>query len=81
MIAMGGYGEGLGTFAERLKFAMQERDLRPKELAAISHVSWNSILDYRRGEKHPGFDTLAALCKALDVSADWMLGLDGNAWR
>ena len=45
------------------------------ELAKKVGVSPEMITQYRTTDKLPKLETFAALCKALDCSADYILGL------
>ena len=46
-----------------------------KKLAKMVNVSPETITQYCTTQKLPKSDTFALLCKALDVSADYILGL------
>lgn len=61
-------------FPERLKRAMGEKKLNNKQLARRVGIHPNMIGFYALGKYFPQLDTLAAICDALDVSADWLLG-------
>ena len=54
------------------------RDIRKwsqTELAERSGLSQNAISNYERGDREPGSTALAALARALECSADYLLGL------
>ncbi len=61
---------------DRLKSARKTRDLRQKQLEEISGIPQNRISRMELG-KNPEISTrtLAALARALGVSADYLLGL------
>ena len=44
-------------------------------MAKMVNVSPEMITQYCTTQKQPKLDTFALLCKALDVSADYILGL------
>ena len=62
------------TFAHNLRRAMSERNMTPHGLAARSGVPYTSVLGYLKG-KQPTAPKIRAMCEALRVSADKMLGL------
>ena len=45
------------------------------ELARAANISKQCISDYKRGKSVPSIETLYLICKYLDVSADYLLGL------
>ena len=45
------------------------------EIARAIHVSKQCVTDYKTGKSVPSIDTLYLLCKFLEVSADYLLGL------
>lgn len=58
-------------FNECLKFT----NVKQTELAKAANVSKQCISDYKSGKSTPSIDTLYLICKYLDVSADYLLGL------
>jgi transcriptional regulator with XRE-family HTH domain len=65
---------GRAEFADRVDRLLDNKDL--DELARASGLKNKSAFShYRVGKRTPNFDRLAALCRALDVSADYLLGL------
>ena len=62
-------------FSDRLKIAMQIRNCSVDELAASSYVTKSAICGYRSGHRSPNVEILRSLAKALDVSADFLVGL------
>jgi len=63
-------------FSDRLKVAMQIRDCSIEELAATSFLTKSTISCYRTGQRSPNVNTLRLLAKNLDVSADFLIGLN-----
>ena len=61
-------------FTERLKKAREKNGLKQDELAEKIFVSRTSITRWECGKHQPCVDDLNALCDALGVSADWLLG-------
>ena len=67
-------------FAKRLREVMEKRGENQTTLAAkITEQSCviqrQSISQYMQGQSRPDSKRLTAICKALDVSADYLLGL------
>ena len=54
----------------------EEKGLKQVELAKAANVSKQCISDYKKGKSVPSIDTLYLICKFLDVSADYLLGLE-----
>lgn len=68
------------TFAKQLKETMEERGESQTSLAAkITNmglpIQRQTISLYMNGQSKPDTDRLTMLAKALNVSADWLLGL------
>ena len=59
----------------RLREAISNSTLSQKEIAKKVNVSPQTISKYMRNDIFPALDTLAKLCKVLDVSSDYILGL------
>ena len=58
-------------FTECLRYA----EVKQTELARAVGVSKQCISDYKAGKSQPSLDTLFLICRYLDVSADFLLGL------
>jgi len=66
----------LSPFRVRLREARKARGLKQRELADAAGIKAGmSICQYEGGQAEPSLMTLASLCKALDVTADWLVGL------
>ena len=63
------------AFRERLKEEIKALGLTTVELAEKVGVSPEMVTQYYTTKKLPRLDTFVRLCKALDVSADYLLGL------
>lgn len=50
--------------------------IKQVDLAKAANVSKQCISDYKAGKSVPSIDTLYLICKYLDVSADYLLGLE-----
>ena len=68
-------------FARRLREVMKERGLKAMTLSAKIEkeqgitIQRQSISQYMVGQNNPDTKRLSAICKALDVSADYLLGI------
>lgn len=60
---------------QRLREEIRNSGLTTAEIARRVGVSPEMITQYTTTKKLPNLDTFAALCKALDVSADYILGI------
>jgi transcriptional regulator with XRE-family HTH domain len=63
------------TFSERLKEARRIRDITQAELGKASGIDTSQIAHIEVGNRKPSLDNLRKLCEALNVSADYLLGL------
>jgi len=68
-------------FAEMLRAARQHRDFTPEHLSQASGVDRTAISHFERGARDPSVDTLRKLAIALDVTADYLLGLTEDTRR
>lgn len=69
----------LPGFAERLKAARASSGMTQQEVAEELGILMRSYQRYERGESEPSLHALAGLCVILGTSADWLLGLSGEA--
>lgn len=70
------------TFAERLRLAMRKRTVR--EVSDAADISESTIHNWLYGNRtSPRGEQLAAVARALGVSADYLLGIAGDDadWR
>ncbi len=67
---------GITKFCERLNECLKYSDVKQTDLAKAAGVSKQCISDYKSGKSLPGVETLYLICKFLDVSSDYLLGLD-----
>lgn len=68
--------ERIQTFAERLKFGMNEKGIAAVDLSRKSGVSESMISNYRAGRYEATQVNLQKLAEALDVSIAWLMGYD-----
>lgn len=63
-------------FKQRLREEIRQSGFTKTEIAAKVGVSPEMITQYCTTSKFPSLNTFYLLCKALDVSADYLLGLE-----
>ena len=68
--------DNVTKFQKRFVECLNFSKVKQTELAKAANVSKQCITDYKAGKSVPGIDTLYLICKFLDVSADYLLGLD-----
>ena len=62
-------------FQSRIVEALRQTNLSQKEIAEKCGIHPSCLSQYKKGESEPTLTTLFALCKVLDVSSDYLLGL------
>lgn len=60
---------------DRIRAARKAAGLSQAALSRATGFSQPEISDYERGERTPSTDRVPALCRALGVTSDWLLGL------
>ena len=63
-------------FKTRLRDEIKQNRTTVKAIAESIGVSPEMVTQYYTTDKLPSLETFVKLCKALDVSADYILGLD-----
>ena len=63
----------LDEIRRRLVESIRESGMTQTELARLLHISPATISHYMRGDKLPALDTLANLCRILDISPSYIL--------
>lgn len=71
----------MANFNERLIQLQSERKLLKKDIAEAIGVTYRHYQRYENGESQPAADVIIALCKYLNVSSDYLLGLSDNPNR
>ena len=61
----------------RIRQARQRKKLSQFQLALLTKISEREIMKYERGQGLPSIRRLIKLALALEVSADYLLGLEG----
>ena len=65
----------MSIISKRIKMARQYRKIKHKELARLCGVSPSALCHFERGRNAPKRETFIAVCKALNISSDFLLGL------
>ena len=55
---------------------MLEKALNQVQLAQKIGVKQSQVSEWLKGKSKPGYDNLKAMCVALDISADRLLGIE-----
>lgn len=63
-------------FIETLKDIMIDFNLNQSQLADKIGVKQSQVSEWLKGKSKPGYDNLKAICIALDISGDRILGLE-----
>lgn len=63
------------TFGVRLMKAQNRKEMRSNRLAMELDCNDTTVSHMRMGKHTPSVDMLLRICKTLDVSADFLLGL------
>ena len=66
-------------FTTRFREALEQSGMKQQELADKTHLSKQCISDFKIGRAYPSIQTLRTLCVALDVSSDYLLGLEDES--
>ena len=61
--------------AERFAKALERKGITRKEFAEMSNYSEAAISRWINGHRAMSIKCLKKVCKLLDVSADWLIGL------
>ena len=62
-------------FTERFNELIKHSGKSQVQIANEIQVSKQCVTDYKSGKSVPSIETLYLICKCLDVSADYLLGL------
>ncbi|MDE6274174.1 MAG: helix-turn-helix domain-containing protein [Clostridiales bacterium] len=70
--------EKITKFQIRFNECLKDLHIKQTDLAAAAKVSKQCISDYKAGKSVPSIDTLYLICRYLDVSSDYLLGLNDS---
>ena len=65
----------IDVFPERLCALMEKHNIGTGELAHALYISPSAVSAYRSGRRTPDLRILSEMCKILNTSADYLLGL------
>lgn len=66
----------INVIKQRLKQEIKTSTKSIKEIAELLHISPEMVTQYCTTNKLPRLDTFAKLCEILEVSSDYILGLE-----
>lgn len=66
----------MDTIANRIKFAMEQRNMKQSDLVRITGIGKSSISTYLTGAYEPKQKNIYKLAKALNVNEAWLMGND-----
>ena len=69
------YNKCMNKFKDRLKETLKENGISQNALSKRIYMSQAIVNNYCTGRREPSLDVLIAICKELDVSADYLLGI------
>lgn len=65
-------------FAEKLKSIRIERGYTQKYMYTKLGISPNGYASYEQGRTEPNIDTIKKICMILDISSDYLFGLEND---
>ncbi|MBE7559564.1 helix-turn-helix domain-containing protein [bacterium] len=68
----------LSELAARIRAQREKRGLKQTDVAHAMQISPQAVSKWERGENAPDISVLPALAKLLDVSVDWLLGVNAE---
>ncbi len=63
-------------FQERIVEELKGCSLSQREIAEKLHIDPANITNWKKGKNLPSLQTLFDLCRLLEISADYLLGLE-----
>ena len=70
------------TISERVFERLQQLSMTQKEFAKKTGILESTISEWKKNKTNPSSDKILAICRALDVSPEWLLsGVDPAASR
>ena len=66
----------MNKFATRLKESLKNNNLTQVALAKKIGMSQGIVNNYCTGKREPSLDALILICKVLDETSDYLLGID-----
>lgn len=62
-----------GSFSSRLRAAIDQKQMKQRELGKLAGLSTVAISRYLSGERRPGADELYRISTILGVSMEWLI--------
>ena len=70
------------TISERIFERLKQLSMTQKEFAKKAGIQESTISEWKKNKTNPSSDKILAICKALDVTPEWLLsGVDPAASR
>ncbi len=69
------------SFGLRLIYARQRRDMTAEQLSKVSGINASQISHFETDKREPSARNIRKLAKALDITADYLLGLSRETRR
>lgn len=69
----------MSIFSDRLTALMKSKGLKQKEFAIKANITESAMSYYVKGVRTPSGEVLARIAKALDTTADYLLGNTDDA--
>lgn len=66
----------MDIFAVRLREQRLEKGLKQKQLAEAVGTTDDSIYSWEKGRSQPSVEQIRLLCRCLNISADYLFGLE-----
>ena len=66
----------ISDFAERLRMALNSRNMKATELSELSNINKSTISQYLSKEYEPKRDRIELFAKILNVNEAWLIGYD-----
>lgn len=68
----------MNILGKRIKSLRSEKNIKQKDLAEKVGVSNVVLSRYESGERNPDYETLVRIANNLDVTTDYLLGIESN---
>lgn len=70
------------TISDRIFERLEKLSITQKEFAARAGIQQSTISEWKKNKTNPSSDKILAICRALDVTPEWLLsGVDPAAGR
>ncbi|TFI67836.1 hypothetical protein CKN63_03280 [Carnobacterium divergens] len=66
----------MNDIASKIKYALEYRNMKPKDLSEKTGISRSSISEWLSGKYDPKQDKIFLIAKALEIDEGWLLGLN-----